>query len=267
MRYPSATYNTKTTLLFVCILLFASCKVEKKYIHYADLYTEQTQKIYVLPISDQSQRKETADSALLATYKQQDLAADQMFAAIPLALKSKGYTIAGHDASTQIAEIDQLNRKELITGNLGTYGTKYAIDAVLITTLYRWNESRTNPTAYIQVQLRSTHTGKTLAQTFAKINRPLDTTYKGRLVTLRAEQDLADTLHTPIEGGIRCHMLQQAMLAILQDLPYHPASFYYMKDQYLPANDEYMKITISNDGYLEIKKCQMEEYESWEYRQ
>ncbi len=243
-------------------LLLCGCKMEKKYVRYETLYSEQPQKIYTLLVSDYSERKETADSALLALYSRQDIAADHVFTSQCQILKAKGYNVVGSEASNQIKEIDKMPKREILAGDLSSIRKHHGIDALLITTLHKWSDNKLTTTAYLEYQIRSTHSGKDLAHFYTKVSRTIDTTYKGKLIALMKERELADTLHIDLEGGIRCYMLQQATMLILQDLPYPASNYYFQRDMYLPAINEYLKITINNEGSAEVGKMSMEEFEN-----
>lgn len=159
-----------------------------------------------------------------------------------------------------ITSVRRLSR--LQNDDLTYFSQRNATDAVLVTTLLGWKESRTEPTLFLEYLLRSAKTGETLMHSWVRVSRTVDTTYKGEVIPLLEEVKLADTLHISLDCAMRCLMVERTNLFVTQDLPLPPTHFYYEKDRYLHAMHDYFKITFTNEGTMEVKATSMEEYEN-----
>ena len=243
-------------------ILLAACSGEKKYVHYAALYEEAPHSIYIAPLFDLSTRKTDADSAMKAQYACRDAVSRYFVRTLPIGLSQRGYHTNAND-SILLPGIGAAKRlKRLQTADLGSYCSQMDADAVLITTLLTWKERRTEPTLFVEYQLRSTKSGRDLMHTWVRISRTIDTTYSGELMPLLDEITLADSLHVSIECAMRCLMVQQANIFVTQDLPFTTKSYHFRKDLYLPAMRQYFNATINNEGALLVTPSTMEEFEN-----
>ncbi|MBR1516999.1 MAG: hypothetical protein IJ620_02495 [Bacteroidales bacterium] len=249
-------------LAIVSLLLLAACAGEKKCVRYAALYEEAPQKVYIAPLFDLTTRKSDADSAMKANYLCRDSVSHFFNSTLPIGLSQRGYFVIPSDSILLPGITSARRLKALQTADLSYHCVRHDADAVLIVSLLTWKEHRTEPTLFVEYQLRSTRSGRDLMHTWVKISRTVDTTYKGELIPLLDEVALSDRLHVDVECAMRCLMVQQANLFVMQDLPFTSKSYHFRKDLYLPATKQYFNATINNEGALEVTPSTMEEFEN-----
>ncbi|MBQ0016872.1 MAG: hypothetical protein KBT04_07815 [Bacteroidales bacterium] len=257
---------TKRSFLLLpiaALLLLNGCKSEQKYVRYATVYDEHPLVIYTAPLYDLTvdERNDNPDSASAVMYQYQDSAAKVLFQSLPLGLTDKGYEVVGQQGRLAI-DLHRLPlRRDLLKSDISRYKSQHNVDAVLVSTLLRWKESRTSPSLYVEFTLRSTLSGKNLLHAGVCISRTVDTNWQRQLMPTQADYDLAQTMGTSVECALRCYAVQQAVHYILRDLPYCKG-YPYQRDLYLKASEEYYNINITSDGALEVKKSSMEEFEN-----
>ena len=121
----------------IALLLFASCKSEKKITAYEDLYKEQPVSILTVAVQDNAPRpaaKTTQDEVLNDEYKAAAVFLRQTLAA-PLAAQGY-YTLAPLTCDVILEKVGK-NYRQLQLDGLKDLHSRYGIDAVLLVAIHK----------------------------------------------------------------------------------------------------------------------------------
>ncbi|MCR4660015.1 MAG: hypothetical protein K5650_06940 [Bacteroidales bacterium] len=251
-----------TALAALLAINLTGCKTTQKTAFYEDIYKEQTATIYVAPLNDLSARnaeRELNDKNHNASL---NTAAKYLYISASTPLITSGYYVIPPLASAQIAAAEQRTRKELMTGKIDDYATRYGIDAVLFTTIHGWRETSCQWTLFAEYVLRSTKSNDELMHVWVEASKLLPTDHRGNPLPLKADQDFADQWDCDLATAQRCRLAEILNQFVLNDLPLGNRSRQYNEDRYIPSRStEYIKLMVDRDGTLEMKRISLEQFE------
>ena len=244
----------KRTLYLTAILLLAltGCKGEKKIVTYEDFYKETPVNILIGPVEDNARRPiaKTSQDELLGG----DLTAAAIYLRQCLAdpLLAQGYYTLAPMASDIIVKTINMDYRQLRDQDIKHLGTKYGIDAVLLTAIHKWQQPEINEVVvYVEYILRSTKTGQDLMHTWVRGRKlqPVDT--HGEPVELSTDAAFIERNGTESRQAHRYILLQQMSDFALRNLPTSASRWYFQHDRYTPATPAYYGFEIGTDGAIE----------------
>lgn len=241
--------NNKLCYIILLALLFVGCESTYKTDRYATIYKEKTATIYPAPVENSA---ELPDS-LLVSYLQQVL---------PVPFANKGYTVVLTLSGQEIDSMQHYSPKQLYQGDISSYRTLYGLDAVLVTNILGWKETKGKESVFLEFSLRSTHSDEPLLHSWIEASRLIDTTYTGQEIFIPADRRFANQHKTDLRNATRCRLVQVAADYVLRNVPLSEASFYYEKDRFLPSDEEYLRMEIDSEDRVCMYKTSMEEFES-----
>lgn len=263
IRIDQPMKKTYTLLAFiVAVLLLGACKQEKKVTYYEGIYSEKPVSIFIAPVDDQTMRKvekypsdiEYNDACNTATqYFQQTLAYPFI---------QNGYYVVGPVSARQIMEAEEFTFKHLRRGSLKDFYNAYGIDAVLNTTLYRWQEKNAEWTLFIEYQLRSTKTNTELMHKWVKATKRLPTNLKGDAYIMKEDKAFAASM-----GGLgtqatqQCYLVEKCNDYVLRNLPTSSTRRQFEEDLYHMANATYISYIWTEEGRADVQQLSPEEFE------
>lgn len=218
-----------TTIAMLCILI-GGCKTESKLSKYKDIYKEKPIIIYVAPTIDQAERK-TKNIADRNYNNQLDVAKNYMLQSLRKPFLSKGYYVLSPLVSVEIAKIDNLTEANINdTATLKKIATKYGVDAVLFTYIYKWEVKKDDWIVYVEYILKSSKTGATLMNTKVKARKFIPTNFRGYTSISHRDEMLTKKLKLDIATSQRVLLLDLVNSYVLKDIPWSKNSKDFEKD-------------------------------------
>lgn len=236
----------------IALLLFASCKSEKKITAYEDLYKEQPVSILTVAVQDNAPRptaKTTQDEVLNDEYKAAAVFLRQTLAA-PLAAQGY-YTLAPLTCDVILEKVGK-NYRQLQLDGLKDLHSRYGIDAVLLVAIHKWQRPEINEVVvFAEYTLRSTKSGLELMHTWVRGNKIQPVDVKGDPVEL--PDDIAFMERNEMDSRLAhmCILVQQMTDFALRNIPTSVSRWHFQHDQYIPSNPAFYSFTINPDGSIE----------------
>lgn len=239
-------------IYLACLLLFFSCKTEKKVTTYEELYKEQPVSIIVAPVKDNAPRpvvKTSQDEVLNDEYK---AAAIYMRQTVAVPLAAQGYYTVAPLTADIILEKTGKNYRQLQLDGITGLHTQFGIDAVLLVAIHKWQRPEINEVVvYAEYTLRSTKSGLELMHTWVRGNKVQPVDVKGEPVEL--PDDLAFMERNQMDSRLAhmCILVQQMTDFALRNIPTSVSRWHFQHDQYVSANPAFYSFTINPDGSIE----------------
>ena len=255
----------KYTLYILAILaigFLSSCKSEQKVSYYSNIYTEKPTTVYIAPIQDYSTRKEEKYPKDAEYNSELNYAANYMYQTLGTPMLNQGYYVVGPVAGKEIAETESRSLKKLHKANLTNYYKYFGVDAILFTTIHKWEEKNGEWIVYAEYILRSTKTYNEFLHTWVKATKKLALDMKGDPVAMRTDNIFAKTMELTNGASQRCILVEQLNDFILRNIPISSMQRQFEQDQFLRSNSEYLNFLYNENGEVECKPISMEEFEN-----
>ena len=250
-----------TLILLVAGTLFGACKSEKKAVYYSDIYNEKPVNVYIAPVDDQTSRR-TVKYPKDAEYNNElDMAAKYLFQTLSAPLIHRGYYVMGPVVCEQIAQLTPMTPKELRTGNLQAFASRYGIDAVVNTSIIRWKEENGKWIVYLEYQMRSTKTNTELMHKWVKAVKEVPTNLKGDPVILKQDLNFAKRMNFDNGTAQRCFLVEKVNDYVMRNIPTSSTRRQFEEDMYLNATETYILYTWNDEGKADVQPLSIEEFE------
>lgn len=255
----------KYTLYIIAIVaigLFASCKSEQKITYYNNIYTEKPTTIYIAPVQDYAERKPEKYPKDQEFNAELNYAKNFFYQTLSTPIINQGYYVIGPIAAKEIAATESRDLKKLHKTDLTNYHKYFGIDAILFTTIHKWEEKNGEWTVYVEYILRSTKTYNELLHTWVKATKKLALNLKKDPVPMRSDNVFAKKMELSNGTTQRCILVEQLNDFILRDIPISSLQRQYEQDQFLRSNSEYLNFLYNENGEIECSPISMEAFEN-----
>lgn len=252
-------FNIIATALI--LFTFLGCHSEKKATYYNEIYSEKPITIYIAPVNDKTERKAEKYPKDVAYNNEVNTAAKYCYQTMAAPLMNHGYYVIGPVASNQISTIAPCSPKQLCSGDIKQYYINYGIDAVLVTTLYKWVDKNGKWTLYMEYLLRSTKTNTELMHKWVMATKEVPTNLKGDPIEMQQDKSFAKTMGFDNGTAQRAFLVEKVNDYVLRNIPLSASLRQFEDDLYKVANATYVKYTWSEEGKADVEPCSLEEYE------
>lgn len=258
----------KILKLFLSIIfisfIFSGCGSEKKAIRYKNIYEEKPAIVFAAKPVDYTPKKGPKERN--AKKHNLEIENSNIFfhQSLISTLGTKGYYVIPYFNTEEILKhhtaIDTIAEQDSTV--LKVFSEQYDIDAVLFTTIFRWKESETDWSVFIEYKLRSTKTNNILFHAKCKGVKYIPINSRGVVAIATFDRGIQKYLEFDPRTLNKMILFSKVNDFVLKNLPNGKSHKDFEADMKRSAIPEYLEFYIDEQGAISVKSILPEQFEN-----